>query len=210
MNYRLHYLLACLGGVSLLTSCASLSPEECLAADWRAIGYEDGLVGSAGRLAAHRKACAKVSVTPDLDEYERGRTEGVRRFCIPTNGFEAGRQGRQYEGVCPSDLESAFLEAFEDGRALYALEQIVDDIEDRIDDIERDIEQDEDAIRDLERELVDNPGDANNRQRLVDDIRRKSRDTEAHRIELVVLNRDLVAAERDLDDYLDFLGDSYR
>ena len=63
-------------GAVLLTGCAGgLSKDECLYADWRAIGYEDGARGApASAVSSHRQACAKkAGVTPDMSEYLAGR-----------------------------------------------------------------------------------------------------------------------------------------
>ncbi len=196
--------------LALLGGCASMSADECQTADWRTIGHEDGLKGSTGRLGDHRKACAKAGVTPDLDAYESGRASGLRQFCVPAKGYEAGSSGYSYNGVCPSDLESAFVEAVEDGRIMYRFKKTVTDLQSRINGIERDIDNDEDDIKEWERELVDEPGDAANRQRLIDDIREKTRNSEAHRIELVQLNRDVYIAEQELEEYRQLQGDGYR
>ena len=92
----------------VLAGCASLGKEECLNADWRTIGYEDGTRGYSGsRIASHRKACAKHGVTPDLDQYEEGRLLGLREYCTPRNGYRLGTMGKGYNGVCPSDLAPA-------------------------------------------------------------------------------------------------------
>jgi len=52
---------------SVLVACGTLSKEECLTADWGAIGERDGSAGYApqSRLAGHAKACAKAGVSPD-------------------------------------------------------------------------------------------------------------------------------------------------
>ena len=58
--------LALLGSIVLLSSCATLSKQECLVGDWQAIGYNDGVAGyQSDRLASHAKACAKASVAPN-------------------------------------------------------------------------------------------------------------------------------------------------
>ncbi len=203
-------LIVTLTGLTLMGGCASMSADECRSADWRTVGYEDGRAGSAGRIGDHRKACAKVDVAPDLDLYEAGRADGLRKYCIPSKGYEVGRNGRRYNGVCPADLEPAFVEALEDGRVLYRLESAVDDLESEINDIERDLDDDEDKIRDLEQQLVDGEGDATTRRRLLDEIRQITRDAESHRITLVELNRDLYRAEQELEEYRELLGDGYR
>lgn len=51
--------------VVLVSSCASLSKDECVNADWRLIGYEDGSNGAGRvRIGQHRKACADHGVVP--------------------------------------------------------------------------------------------------------------------------------------------------
>lgn len=211
MNTRTALLrTAFLTVVLALGGCASMSADECLSADWRTVGYEDGQQGSLGRIGDYRKDCSKVGITPDLDAYEQGRTEGLRRYCVPRRGFDVGSSGGRYQGQCPADLEAGFVEALEDGRTLYGFTQEVERLESLINDVERDLDDDEDTLRELEQTLIDAPGDAENRRRLLEDIKDRTRSAEAHRIELVELSRDLDYAERDLEDYRELLGDGYR
>jgi hypothetical protein len=42
---------------------------------------------------------------------------------VPARGFSLGRNGKRYNGVCPADLENAFLAAFDEGRAVYQLQK---------------------------------------------------------------------------------------
>jgi hypothetical protein len=107
-------LLFALGG------CAGMDAEECRTADWRAIGYEDGVQGhDAASFGAHRKACAGHGVSADLDAYLGGRGEGLEQFCRPQNGYSLGVQGNPYGGVCPLALEAAFVAAHAEGYGLY-------------------------------------------------------------------------------------------
>jgi hypothetical protein len=109
--------------IIFVSGCASLSKEECQTADWRTIGYEDGVQGRPeARIGEHRKACAEHGVALELETYRSGWDEGVARFCQPGNGYQQGRSGRKYAGVCPNALEADFLQAYNDGRALYELE----------------------------------------------------------------------------------------
>jgi hypothetical protein len=104
----------------VLCGCAGMGSEECLTADWRAIGYEDGVRGqSAAYFGTRRKACAEHGVTADFDAYLAGRAEGVAHFCRPQNGYHLGANGQQYSGICPVELEQAFLAAYDDGYGLY-------------------------------------------------------------------------------------------
>jgi hypothetical protein len=106
-----------------LTGCAGMSEQACLSTDWRTVGFEDGVVGrSPATISRYRQSCADYGVTPDLAEYRAGHDEGVRTFCRAGNGFEVGRSGGNYAGVCPADLEPSFLAAYNEGRQLYELE----------------------------------------------------------------------------------------
>src|SRR6516162_3490156 len=103
-------LLLVLGG------CASMSKDECLTVDWRTVGYEDGVAGYPGdRIAQHRKDCAKYGVSTNLELYQQGRDQGLQEYCQPANGYRIGVGGGGYAGVCPANLEPAFLGAFNSG-----------------------------------------------------------------------------------------------
>ena len=108
----------------LVSGCASgLSRDECNTADWRTIGYEDGVQGrSEARISGHRKACAKHGVAFNFEAYRSGWDEGVGRYCQPGNGYHQGRRGKSYSGVCPVQMEAGFLQAYSEGRELYDME----------------------------------------------------------------------------------------
>jgi hypothetical protein len=111
-----------------LAGCASVGEDECLAMDWRTVGYEDGATGQGiERLTSRRQACAKHGVAPDLDAYRSGREEGLLEFCQPANGFRVGARGRGYAGACPEYLAPAFSDAYQAGRDLWRLESRVSD-----------------------------------------------------------------------------------
>ncbi len=111
--------------VILVGGCAGgLSKDECLYADWQAIGYEDGVRGApASAVSSHRQACAKkAGVTPDMTAYLTGRDEGLREYCQPSNGFRVGANGWRYQGVCTGPEQGAFISAYQQGNQLYVLE----------------------------------------------------------------------------------------
>ncbi|MFG1496126.1 DUF2799 domain-containing protein [Saccharospirillum sp. HFRX-1] len=111
-----------LASLLVLSGCATLSEEECLTADWFSIGFEDGANGyPANRIGAHREACAKHGVTPDLRQYQDGHDEGLLNFCTARNGFSRARNGYQYTGICPPSLEPEFLDGYQAGREIYAV-----------------------------------------------------------------------------------------
>ena len=48
-------------GCAMLAGCATMSPEECLQANWEEVGYNDGAAGyPVSRSAEHREACAET------------------------------------------------------------------------------------------------------------------------------------------------------
>ncbi len=107
---------------AMLASCAGgMSKNECLYADWRAIGFEDGAAGrGADAVGARRAACAdKAGVTPDMEAYLAGREKGLDQFCRPANGFDVGSRGQRYTGACAGRDEPAFVASYEKGLALW-------------------------------------------------------------------------------------------
>lgn len=106
-----------------LTGCAGMSEQACLSTDWQTVGFEDGVAGrSPATISRYRQSCADYGIAPDLAEYRAGHDAGIQTFCRAGNGFEVGRSGYQYSGVCPAELEPAFLAAYNEGRQLYELE----------------------------------------------------------------------------------------
>lgn len=107
----------------MLAGCAGMSEQACLVADWQTIGFEDGAAGrSEATIGAHRQACSRHGVAPDLESYRAGHAAGVTTYCRASRGFEVGRSGALYQGVCPAPLEPDFIAAYNSGRQLYELE----------------------------------------------------------------------------------------
>lgn len=189
------WIFRVLSGVVLwhLASCASMSKQECITANWQSIGYEDG---SSGRpeitIQAHRKACAKINITPDLAQYQRGHREGARVYCKNTQmAYRLGTEGGAYYNVCPADLEQGFLNAYRLGQELFAINRKIDDIEGDISSFESSIDSLEQQKLDQENALtsLDKPSKSQKRQywqeitrleseihRYQDDINRANRD----------------------------------
>jgi len=116
-----------------LAACAGMSEQACLTADWRTVGFEDGTAGrSVGNIGSYRNACADHGVAPDLEAYRAGHGEGVRIYCRESNGFAAGQSGAAYQGVCPADLEPAFVAEYNAGRQLFELEAALRSVDSRI------------------------------------------------------------------------------
>jgi hypothetical protein len=115
----------------LISGCASLDRDECVNADWYAIGLEDGARGRAlERLGDHRRACAKHNVTPNAERYLAGRNEGLKSFCTYERGYSEGRAGRAYSSACPQP--ESFLAGYQRGRELHELNRRLAELEKEI------------------------------------------------------------------------------
>ncbi len=139
-------LSAAMAGVVGLSGCASMNKDECMSANWRDIGLEDGMKGETRmRLGDHRKACAEYRVTPDSKSYYEGYDQGLRGYCTPEKGRSLGEQGMYYHQVCPPDLEPAFLVQFNYGKDLYKSQQDVDNTKREINKKEDSLKKENDA-----------------------------------------------------------------
>ena len=176
---------------AVLGGCASMSADECITADWRTIGFEDGARGkTADSIGRHRKACAKAGVTADQSRYEEGRQAGLRDFCQPAKGYDVGHRGDAYQGVCPSDLEDEFLRAYEEGRYLHGLEQAVRDVEQSLGRVDRNLKDTRDDLVAGEKQLIDGGGSRDERATIVDDNREL-----AERVGQLEIERDALLIE---------------
>jgi hypothetical protein len=114
---------------ALLTGCATLSEDECLAGNWQTIGFEDGVQGYfTQRIGLHREACAEYGVAPDMDAYLLGHRQGVEQFCTRRKGLELGAAGKAYNGVCPDDLAGRFLDGYQEGKRIYQVSSQLDNV----------------------------------------------------------------------------------
>lgn len=91
------------------TSCASLTREECLYADWFGLGVKDGRTGEdASRFIRHQDACRQYGVSLDKQQYLAGREQGLQQYCQLDNAIETGLRGILYQSVCPAEIDNAF------------------------------------------------------------------------------------------------------
>jgi hypothetical protein len=138
-----------------LAACATMEPEQCAVADWRALGLQDGEAGrSLEYFEARTRDCAKAGFASDFTTYKTGREIGLTRYCTPPRGFREGLSGATYKGVCPSDLAGEFQVAFNEGaRAHQAIDAVrtaegdISTAKTRIDDVERKLRMNEDGLR---------------------------------------------------------------
>lgn len=155
--------------LSTLSGCAGLSEDQCQILNWEAEGRSAGQYGggptSYSRLASQ---CSRYAIVPDYEAFERGRQQGLVRFCTPDGAYIAGLAGRGSTAQCAGGDPSLTLihqAALHYSQAERELERARNDLESAIDDRNfarqeaRSIraklrkEDDPDKIEDLEREL---------------------------------------------------------
>jgi len=144
-----------ISGCAVLSGCATLGKDECLYADWRTIGYEDGAHGfPASRIGNHREACAKHGIAPDFERYEQGRLQGLREYCTPQKGYSLGIAGKPYSNVCPNNLEPTFLEGYSQGKIIYGAQSEVKRRKSDLKKLYVDLDAVKQKLSDFETELV--------------------------------------------------------
>ena len=198
---RLLLLAAAAGAALAVASCATMSKDQCLAGAWGEVGYRDGSEGQPmSLLADHEKACAEYGVAPDVTAYSSARADGLNGYCRWERGFQEGREGDTYHGVCTRAQEEEFLPAYRDGQMVYAAEQALtnarssmEGLGDRLEELDDKItakqaearaegltDEQRDAIRDriqeIRRERAGTERDWRRAQDAVDDAERDVRD----------------------------------
>ena len=185
-----------------LAGCASMSKDECLAVDWRTVGYEDGVEGYPGdHIAQHRKACAKYGVRADLALYQEGRNQGLLEFCQPINGYNLGVRGAAYRGVCPVQSESAFLSAYNAGHDLYVMVARVSGTQAELDSKRRELARVEHGIVESSAAAISADATADQRAQAVADAANLAEHAGRLKVEIRQLSQDSVRYQAELDAY---------
>lgn len=186
----------------VLSGCAGMSDEECMATDWSAVGYEDGARGyTAESFSRHRKACAKHGITADFGAYQAGRDRGLVEYCQPGRGYDVGVSGGRYYGVCSVDLERDFLDAYNAGYHLYTLRSNVNRANSSIYNKERELENVESAMRSKEAALIDPETETEQRILLLADLKDLSERTGQLEAEIQMLYEERARFQAELDNY---------
>ena len=122
-------------GCAMLAGCATMSPEECLQANWEEVGYNDGAAGyPVSRSAEHREACAETGVQVDFELYRHGYSLGLPYYCTRETGFETADHGGEYAAQCDSDGFPEYASGYSEGLDVFALKNERSELERRIDD----------------------------------------------------------------------------
>ena len=179
-----------------------MNKEECLAVNWRTVGYEDGVAGYSGdRISQHRKACAKYGVQTDLDQYQTGRTQGLHEYCKPANGYRIGSRGGSYGGVCPADMEDRFVSAYEVGRQLYSLGSRVSEAKSQLSAKRRELERVEHGIAQAATAAMSKETTKEDRADAVVDTAQLAERAGRLKEEIRQLERDTVRFEHEYEEY---------
>lgn len=103
-----------------LSSCATLTKDECVSVNWAELGRADGAAGQpSSHIGRHRAACSEHNLPVNEPQWSLGWQQGIRLYCTPDNGLAQGREGRHYANSCPPDLKAGFEAAYHVARAVY-------------------------------------------------------------------------------------------
>jgi len=183
--------------------CATMDKDECLVADWRLIGFQDGAQGkSAATIGAYRKDCADYHVAPDLDAYQAGRREGLLQYCVPANGYRLGVAGRAYNAVCPAGMERSFRAAFNTGHDIHQARTRVNSTYSLINSKQQAIQSLETDRQDKLAEMIRQGLSSEQRVLLLYDVTNIEKDIHATNADISALERDLQQQQAQLDHLL--------
>jgi len=129
----------------LVTSCATLSENDCKNGNWKLIGKKDGISGKPLKvISQHQEACSPYKVKVDTKEYESGRKEGLVTYCKSENGYQEGLAGHTCHNVCTS---KEFIKKYKIGHKIFDLKKEISDYQKEINELESDytMSNDDDA-----------------------------------------------------------------
>ncbi|MBN7820032.1 DUF2799 domain-containing protein [Bowmanella yangjiangensis] len=187
----------------LLAGCASISKEECLVADWYAMGVTDGSQGRA--LAAFRDYqadCAKHQLSSDFEQYQAGHQQGVVNYCVYSNGVALGRQGNNFNTLCESERFEDFQEGYFQGQQLHQMENKLAKLRRDMASIESRIEQNQQQLKDNQASIIDENSTKTQREELLKDNDRLRRDIRRLKTDLGALAELEEETDLELSHYL--------
>ena len=109
----------------LLTGCitsSSIKRDYCRSIDTYKKGYLDVLNGKpAQSFNKEAQFCAEYEIALNQDQYNKGRTAGLKEFCTYEKGYQFGLNAKQYHNICPQEKATEFLKGYEEGdkKCLY-------------------------------------------------------------------------------------------
>jgi hypothetical protein len=195
----------------LFSGCAKMMNEnECVAAEWRTVGFLDGSAGRPEEFLERRAdACAKYGVSPDLDRYLTGRSQGLESFCLPRSGFYLGLRNTIYNNVCPSNMEQPFLAAYQDGVGLRQHQNRITELESDINAAIDDMDELEEEIAEATRAIADPETPEQERLTLAIEIRNMAEERGNIEATIPIMEAELTAAQVALEDYRASIAGKY-
>jgi predicted nucleic acid-binding Zn-ribbon protein len=125
----------------------------------------------------------------------------LREFCKPANGYRLGSRGGAYGGVCPAELESDFVSAFETGRQLYTLGARVSQAKSQLSEKRRELERVQHSIAATAATAVSSDATKEDRAEAVVDTAQLAERAGRLKAEIRELERDTVRYEHDYEEY---------
>jgi hypothetical protein len=197
-------------GAYLVAGCSGMSEQACVTSDWRTVGFEDGTLGrSEATIGRYRQQCAEHGVAPDLESYRAGHADGVQVYCRESNGFAVGHSGAAYQGVCPADLERAFVAEYNAGRRLHDLESALASVDGRIAGNYRAQENIKQELTSIAAKMIASDTTTEERLAMVTRTADLGRRHGQLTSEIQQLERDRALAERQLLDYQQALAGTF-
>jgi len=103
-----------------LSSCTSLTKEDCQNNNWKDIGERDAKNGRARSVfQGYQKSCIEQGVKIKQDEYDVGFKIGLMLYCTYENGYEVGSVGKSNPQTCPNDTLKNFSQGYIAGKKWY-------------------------------------------------------------------------------------------
>lgn len=201
--HQLRRLALSLLAAAALSACATgMTADDCASVDWTALGEADGRSGAPIEgFFRKQEQCAGFGLAPDSAAYEAGRARGLSAYCTPEGGWEAGRSGGVYRGVCPSDREAAFLDEFGLGARLYQFTSAYDAAAAAYEQAVADLDQHRRDLARAERRYDGGQLSTEGREKARQDIDYHRRSIDRIVEDLPLLRIDLDRARDALDDY---------
>ncbi len=123
-----------------LSACLPLNEDQCRTANWQRMGMDDGVAGRDARhFDNYVEDCAEHGIRPDQASWLEGYERGLTRYCTPRSAYLTGKRGLWVNNVCP-DME-VLERPNAVGRAYHAIDEEIDDLRDKRDDIREDMER---------------------------------------------------------------------
>lgn len=162
---RLIIMLSC--GL-LLSSCAVMSKNDCMTANWNLIGQQDGYKGSGSMLQQRSQACTKHNIVLDNASYASGYNKGLKNYCNPQTVFDYALQGNGNYQNCPMEMQNQLRPYYTVANNFYKADKQLKSLEDdiasyRVKAYDNDLK--EDKRKDYRKRLIEARSKLNQTQR---------------------------------------------